>query len=327
MSPASLAAAAATLAAATPDAAPDPIGPTGPTDLAGASIGEPIVVANLAVYPLRVRAGETHPDYLTLEEALSSGVLDIHEEGTDGTVNELHVSNRSDRIVFALHGELLLGGKQDRIVGRNTLVPPRAKDFSVAVFCVEHGRWQTKTAKFESGGVLAHTKLRDEAAKESQSKVWEEVKRKNALKGTANATDTYREAAKETRSDGDVKKAVTEIETRTKAVPDMAGLAVAVDGKLRAVDWFASPALYRKLERKLLTSHVDEALDTTSSVAAAAPTVDEVRAFLAAAESAETAAEREAGEGTVDMIDAPTVHGQKLKGKDGKSVYKNYYAH
>ena len=67
--------------------------------------------------------------------------------------------------MFLLAGEVILGGKQDRIIGQNTIIAANTTQ-SVPVFCVEHGRWteQESGTVFHSAHALAHGRLRGKAA-------------------------------------------------------------------------------------------------------------------------------------------------------------------
>ena len=62
-----------------------------------------------------------------------------------GPVNSLTLANRAKLPLFLLSGEVVIGGKQDRIIGKNTVVAPRTTE-TVPVFCVEHGRWSGRKA-------------------------------------------------------------------------------------------------------------------------------------------------------------------------------------
>jgi hypothetical protein len=70
-------------------------------------------------------------DALTLDEAMRAGLVTVREM-PGGVVNTLLVSNRGDRPVYAMAGELLIGGKQDRIIGQSLVLPPRASDVAVS---------------------------------------------------------------------------------------------------------------------------------------------------------------------------------------------------
>ena len=49
--------------------------------------------------------------------------------------------NNSDRPLLLLAGEIVTGGKQDRVIGADRLVPPKSDPIDLSVFCVEPGRW------------------------------------------------------------------------------------------------------------------------------------------------------------------------------------------
>lgn len=324
MSPARLLVAALVLAAAGPASAalPDE-----------AAFGPPIRIAalpNLAVYPLVAKAPEPDPGYATLDAAFESKVLRVHETSDSGQVSELHVDNDGDRPVYALAGEVLLGGKQDRIVGRNTLIPAQAKGFAIGVFCVEHGRWAGGETRFGTAKTLAHTRLRQTAAQAGdQSMVWAEVAANNALRATTNSTGTYRAAIRKGDFQRELETAAEALLRATGEVPEMAGVIVAINGEVRAVDWFAAPLLYRRLEAKLLRSYIAEALDAGDGKAYPAPGPVEISAFVVQGEAAPKAGEAESGDGRVQMYDAAAVEGSAVfdkKAPRAKAVHKTYYS-
>jgi len=88
------------------------------------------------------------PDVLTLDEGFAARKIRIRER-EDEDVNNLMISNRADKPVFLLAGEVILGGKQDRIIGANTVIPARTQ-LAVPVFCVEHGRWDDSSKGFRA---------------------------------------------------------------------------------------------------------------------------------------------------------------------------------
>src|SRR6185295_16001610 len=79
---------------------------------------------NLAVLPLLAR--EPHEaDYLTLDEALAQGVMQITEIGEAGSVPELRALNTAERPVLLTDGEELIGAKQNRVLNLTILVPSK----------------------------------------------------------------------------------------------------------------------------------------------------------------------------------------------------------
>ena len=94
---------------------------------------------NLAVFAL-LSDYTTDLNYLTLDEALAKDLIDVVELSRDGTVPELKVVNKSDRMVLVLDGEELVGAKQNRIVNTTILICGNTTTV-IPVSCVEQGRW------------------------------------------------------------------------------------------------------------------------------------------------------------------------------------------
>ncbi len=64
-----------------------------------------------------------------------------------GNVNQLVLLNRSRKPLYLMPGEIIFGGKQDRTIAQETIVPPDTKKpFPLDVYCVEHGRWSGRRA-------------------------------------------------------------------------------------------------------------------------------------------------------------------------------------
>lgn len=230
-------------------------------------------------------------DMLVLDQAMKEKLVRIHEVGDGGSVNTLKLTNKSKQPVFLLVGEVILGGKQDRIIGKNTIIPAKST-LEVPVFCVEHGRWNDEGAKgeFKSAGALAHGRLRAKASFENQSEVWSEVADKNDKRKVANSTDTYRKVAAQ-QVDGTLESSEKAVKAALAKLPEadrkrMVGYAVAINGKVATVDVFTSPALFRKLEAKLLRSYLTEAVDVKAAKDAKAAGVAEVKQFMADADAA-----------------------------------------
>jgi len=241
----------------------------------------PLTHMNLTLFPV-VGGSTTTEDYLVLDEGMKSGQVRVKEKNRDGEVNELTLVNKSDRPLFLMAGEVIIGGKQDRIIGKNTVIEPKSTD-AIPVFCVEHGRWSGRKAEFKSTGALAHPELRKKANHAGQSEVWQEVKSKNAKRGVANGTDTYRRVAQGNKVKSSIKGYKDAFTKALAKSPDRAqvnGFVVAMDGKVVAMETFASPALFRKLEDKILMSYYVEAVDAgNANRRVAAPKASGVKSF------------------------------------------------
>jgi hypothetical protein len=247
-------------------------------------VRDAISADNLTVFPLRLRRAAPVVDVVTLDEAMRAGLVDVREAG-GGAVNTLLVSNRGGRPVYAMAGELLIGGKQDRIIGQALVLPPHTLEVPVPVFCVEHGRWQGASSAFQSAGTLGYPELRKKALEGKQTEVWREVAAANVRLHTETASGTYWPAAsKLTR---DAAPLAARVLKALDGVPDVVGVAAAVDGRIVAVEYFDSPRLFSRVRSKLVASYAAQALAAPSARPTTPPSRGDVATFADKAERGE----------------------------------------
>jgi hypothetical protein len=167
--------------------------PAGGGSAAPWTIGEPITYQGLTIFPVVSSQYADTSGFETLDEALSSGDAVISEQGgymrrtrdgepvpiyTGGSqVNQLVLVNRGKRPLLLLAGEVVSGGKQDRIIGKDRIVPIGSAPLPLDVFCVEHGRWTGASMNFSAGETMVHPTVRVQAAvKQDQNQVWAAVR-------------------------------------------------------------------------------------------------------------------------------------------------------
>ena len=113
-------------------------------------ISGPFTHQNLSVYFVH-GASAAGPVPLTLQEALDKGVVEVIETGS---VNELQIRNKGNTGIFIQSGDIVKGGRQDRVVTVSFVLPPKSGKVPLASFCVEHGRWSGRgtedAARFSS---------------------------------------------------------------------------------------------------------------------------------------------------------------------------------
>ena len=106
---------------------------------------------NLKIIPIRQKERPQGPaaGILTLSQAIKTGVVTISERGTASTENVhwLRINNRSDQPLFVGAGEIITGGRQDRMVSKDTILEPAGADQYFQTMCVEEGRWSEKEKK------------------------------------------------------------------------------------------------------------------------------------------------------------------------------------
>jgi len=150
---------------------------------------------NLKLIPIRPKQGSGNqmPGVISLSQALQQGLATISERGTASTENVhfLRINNRSDKSLLISSGELIAGGRQDRIVAKDTILAPSGKDQYIPVMCVEELRWSEKEKKFVYGN-FANPFLRkvlDE--NKNQVLIWKEISNQLGEGNIKNKTLSY----------------------------------------------------------------------------------------------------------------------------------------
>lgn len=103
-------------------------------------ISGPHTFQNLTVYFVH-GPSETGPVPLTLSEALKAKTVEVLETGN---IRSLSIENHGEISVFVQRGEIVKGGKQDRVLTVSLLVPPRSGRMPIGAYCVEKGRWSRR---------------------------------------------------------------------------------------------------------------------------------------------------------------------------------------
>jgi hypothetical protein len=188
-----------------------------------------------------------------------------------------------------LAGELVSGGKQDRVIGKDRIVPSGGPPLPLDVFCVEHGRW-TGSSQFAAALTIVHPSVREKAAvDQKQTEVWDAVRSgttsakpaaapaprissdnlESAIAGNGR-TEAY-EKIYESRAVGvSIDDFVNEVQRRFASATSglkgerVVGVVVAYGGDVAWSDIFASGDLFEHYWRKLLRSYVVEALTRPS---------------------------------------------------------------
>ena len=229
--------------------------------LADAKIGRPHDSGDFRVFTVLLKRPQYDAKTLTLDQALLHKVLSIREKD-GGTVPTLLVTNTGDARVFLMAGELVLGGKQDRIIRQDVVVPPHTEDMEIPVYCGQRGRWHVETPTFQTKGSAANASVRKTAVgQKSQGAVWGEIDKTF----TKNARSSDSSKLQEVLEDREIQTKVDRVaaDLLSKRDADGYGLIVTHRGRILGVDIFGSHALYDGLAEKVLASYVVEALAET----------------------------------------------------------------
>lgn len=271
----------------------------------GYSLLSPIRSGNLTVFPVVANKSYETAEFLTLDEGLRSGDVVVTEAGQarglirrrpgqpeimhpvrDAQVNQLVLINNSKRPLLLLAGEIVTGGKQDRVIGKDRIVPAESDPVDLSVFCVEPGRWVAANGKehFDTAangtpGLLASPVVRSKAmGAKDQQQVWDSVRSSQRamaetveVTGAApavNSTTSYarvmdnKEVQKQVDAVAEPVQRNYESVIRQLREKNAVGVVVAVNGEIVWADLFASTQLLQKYWPKLVRSYATEAVVT-----------------------------------------------------------------
>jgi hypothetical protein len=318
-------------------------GPVEPTH-SSYRILAPIESGNLLLFPVVESNRMPASPFITLDEGIKSGQVEVTEAGNvrglvrprptrgrtdDGVlrshplpdpptyrgdqVNTLVLVNNSDKPLLLLAGEIVTGGKQDRIVGKDRIVPAQSDPIDLGVFCIEHGRWTEDTATFKSSAnapsqsLMVQPSVRAKAMVEkSQQQVWDSVH--GSIVGALAApvapppgiavaeprhpmpdpnslgTTSYARAMQSTAISEKVDEAAAPLmKSREQVLEKLreehaVGVVVAVRGEIVWADIFSDTDLLSRYWIKLVRSYAAESL--MADRAHSAPSISDAQHFL-----------------------------------------------
>lgn len=210
----------------------------------------------------------------TLAESIKTQGFRITEQKQFGrtdehTYNLLTVQNKSQDTVYILSGDVVTGGKQDRVIAQDQIVMP-ATVRNMDVFCVEKGRWsandtlaspsQQKLYAFSGYYSVASPKVRQAVQRTgSQQQVWAAVATVTEANGASSKTSTY--AALETANDQkNLRDAYLRFfDGKLDQEPRVVGMVAVCGDEILGVDIFGHPDLFRREYASLLHGYVAEA--------------------------------------------------------------------
>jgi hypothetical protein len=245
------------------------------------AIDGPFTFDNLSIFLLRGRDAFDGSRFLPLDQAMEQKCVVVHETGQ---VGQLEIENLSD--VFDLYvqaGDVVKGGRQDRTLGVDFVLPPKSGRVPVPSFCVESGRWHRREAE-EAGSFssskssLSSKKLRM-ATKMSkcQGEVWEKVAETQSDLNASLDSELCAAASPTsyqlTVEHEDLRKRKEQYLGALGGIlegkADALGFAFAINGEINTADTYGSGVLFRHLWSKLLDAAVLEAIAERPRQAAA----------------------------------------------------------
>jgi hypothetical protein len=231
--------------------------------------------------------------YEVLEKAMEKKTTVVHETGN---VGELLIENLGETDVFVQAGDILKGGRQDRMIQVDFVISKAMGRMPLPTFCVEQGRWSRRgrenVSAFSGSKSYVSSKHMKFAARmePSQHKVWEAVeKAQSELSSSiqenvtsAASPSSYQLARENAKILSLLKDARQHLHPLAQQHTDAVGLVFATNGELNSADVYASHDLFLGLWDKLLEAAITEAIASAREKRkdSAVPDEKAVRDFL-----------------------------------------------
>jgi hypothetical protein len=286
----------------------------------------PIESGNLLLFPVVRANGKPGPGtpFLTLDEGLKNGSVEVTEAGKvrglvrprgngpavlgehfGDQVNTLMLVNNSKQPLLLLAGEIVTGGKQDRVIAKDRIIPAGGDPIDLSVFCIEPGRWVESSpvfgasAKGGGSGFMVQPTVRQQAmVAKDQQQVWNSVRGSIGAVAAAPpptggpmipappATSSYAKMMQSEEFRTKVDDAAAPLMKSREAIlaqlrkEGAVGVVVAVRGDIVWADMFSNSELLSRYWTKLVRSYAAESLNPGETHAS--PTIADAQRFLEA---------------------------------------------
>ncbi len=226
---------------------------------------------NLRLYPVKAKEAlkeqtRQFANYTPLKQAMDKKKVRIMEKegsGEGSDVNSLYIQNTSSDTVYIMAGEVIQGGKQDRVIGQDMVLPPNSAKKKLSVYCVEHGRWSSNGSandfnKYYSVSGMSVRKAVD--VEKNQGKVWEKVAEGNQKNKVSTTTGAYTALASSSNYQKVEKEYLDFLLPRLKSTEGLVGVIVVTGDKVIGCELFATESLFKDAAENLLKSYIHEAV-------------------------------------------------------------------
>jgi hypothetical protein len=288
------------------------------TDL---TVLSPHTYKHLSVYPVIKKKPAGATGYISLDEAVKGKNIVIKELDNE-SVPTVNIKNNSNSAVYIMAGEVILGGKQDRTISYDVVIPPH-KDIKVSVKCVEHGRWSGDSKEFKASKKMVSSKSRAKAQLEDQSEVWNAAAESSRANNAASSTGSFRAVLESKDVDKNSEPFIKSLEPAFK-IQDQVGVIVSLNGKVQCTDIFFLPELFSKVQDKLLKAYVLDALENKEeNTAFASP--EDIKKFFEDIKQGKTENLKVYNHFENSKKETKELYGTENKDAEGRLLHRNYY--
>lgn len=259
------------------------------------TVSGPFTHGNLSVFLLHGPDAERARPVLGLDEALARKCAVVHETGS---VNELAVENTSESDdLLLLSGDIVKGGRQDRVLQATMILPPKSGKVPVRSFCVEQSRWTKRGAEDDTRFTGNTQTIAGKELKQavqlagSQGEVWKNVaqqqaalsKNVGASVSSVESPTSLQLALENDKLTAEVAKFRESISAKVGQPAGVVGFVTVVNGKVTGAEAFGSQVLFRKAWAKAVNAAAVEAVAAKTDKPFSELSAEGVQRFLARA--------------------------------------------
>lgn len=262
-------------------------------------ISSPYTHKNLTIFLIHGKDQNSKGNVMTLQEAMERKLLVVYETSE---VNELEVENLSKtQDVFIQSGDIVKGGKQDRVLAVSIIIPARSGRVKIDAFCVESGRWtkrggEDSTQFTSSNDRIVSKELKIAAnATRSQQDVWNQVskaqeKLSDNVGGVVNSgvsRSSLQLSLENKKVVANIDEYIRNLSSIADGKSDVIGYAFAINGQINSADVYVSNSLFKKLWLKNLKATATEAVSESRGIRLAETVkADAIKGFMDDSEKA-----------------------------------------
>lgn len=205
---------------------------------------------NIHFTPIRFSGSATNEtsglQMISWKQALDQKKISVREVRADAgsDVALIEITNHSRNAVLISAGELIVGGKQDRLSAKTVIVPSGKEKFFLDVFCAEKGRWDRREKRFRYGGEAGVEIKKQLHLGKKQHDIWRTIDNLLAQKNIVSETAAYAMLlATENLSASDSACLRFIMQQIAKSPDDFAGFVISSGERIIACELFSSGEL------------------------------------------------------------------------------------
>lgn len=233
-----------------------------------------IVFRNLKLIPIKRvdQANDSNyavPNSISLKTGMGNGTVKLKERGNYmlDNINVLLIENNSGKDLIIKSGQIVMGGRQDRVFARDTILET-GRQHLVPVYCIEENRWSEKEKKFIYRGTTGSGLQTIIDTAKNQTKVWDEIRRllkQNNQTGSSSYAALLNNKKVADTSQQYIRYFLQQLRIKDSSI---VGIIASTGHKILGADVFISTSLFYQTLPGLLEKYCNEAVLTGTTAIA-----------------------------------------------------------